>query len=82
VPAGRFWRITKSGPKVVRVEKDAPAMPKPNKDLPEVSYGNWVTSSYDLLDGVEVTEDLDSMPEELFDELFVSKPVTPKTPGK
>jgi hypothetical protein len=82
VPARKFWRITKSGPKVERVEKDASAMPKSSKDLPEVSYGNWVTSSYDLLDGVDVTEDLDTMPEELFDELFVSKPGTPKTPGK
>lgn len=57
-------------------------MAKSSKDLPEVSYGNWVTSSYDLLDGVEVTEDLDEMPEELFDELFARQPGTPKAPGK
>jgi len=57
-------------------------MPKLRSDLPEVSYGNWVTSSYDLLDGVEVTEDPDTIPDELFDELFVSKQGTPKKPAK
>ncbi len=65
-----------------RVDKDVPAMAKPRSDLPEVSYGNWVTSSYDLLDGVDVTEDPDSVPEELFDELFEPKFGSPRGPGK
>jgi hypothetical protein len=82
VPARKFWRITKSTPNAERVETDAPAAPKSSKELPEVSYGNWVTSSYDLLDGVEVTELPDTIPDELFDELFGPKPGTPKTPGK
>jgi hypothetical protein len=57
-------------------------MSKPRNDLPEVSYGNWVTSSYDLLDGVDVTEDRDSVPEELFDELFEPKVGGPRSSGK
>jgi hypothetical protein len=81
VPARKFWLVSKNAPKAERVDKDAPAMSKPRSDLPEVSYGNWVTSSYDLLDGVEVTEDPDTIPDELFDELFVPKQGSPKKPG-
>jgi hypothetical protein len=47
--------------------------PQPNNELPEVSYGNWVTSSYDLLDGVDVSDDPDTLPGELMDELFPPK---------
>ena len=35
-----------------------------------MSYGSWVTSSYDLLDGSDVIEDPDTLPGDLFDELF------------
>ena len=31
---------------------------------------NWRASSYDLLNGLEVTDQSDSIPGELFDELF------------
>jgi hypothetical protein len=48
-------------------------VPQPDKDLPEVSYGTWVRSSYDLLDGVDVSDDPDTLPGELFDELFEPK---------
>ena len=40
-------------------------MPSPHR---AVSSGTWVISSYDLLDGADVTED--ALPGELFDELF------------
>jgi hypothetical protein len=51
------------------------------RGLPEVSYGTWVTSSYDLLDGADVTEDPDTIPGELFDELFATKrDVAPEKP--
>jgi hypothetical protein len=45
--------------------------------LPEVSYGTWVTSSYDLLDGTDIKEDPDTLPGELFDELFAPKQDAP-----
>jgi hypothetical protein len=80
--ANKFWRITKSTPNAERVRKATPDMYKPSKNLPEVSYGTWVTSSYDLADGADVTEIPDTLPAELFDELFPPKPGTPKTPGK
>ncbi len=55
------------------VVKTAPVIPAPKDPLPEVSYGTWVTSSYDLLDGTDVKEDPDTLPGELFDELFAPK---------
>jgi len=83
VPAKKVWRISKTAPMGEWVDKDAPVTPKrPSDDLPEVSYGTWVTSSYDLLDGAEVTEDQSTIPDELFDELFVPKQDPPKSPGK
>ena len=70
-PVKRVWRISKSAPQGEWVQKSAPPVnPKPSNELPEVSYGSWVTSSYDLLDGTEVIEDPDTLPGELFDELF------------
>ena len=61
-------RIAARAPMGEWVNNLAPAAPKPNEDLPEVSSGTWVMSSYDLLDGTDVTED--ALPGELFDELF------------
>ena len=75
----RVWRISQSAPMGEWVTQRAPVADKPPaKDLPEVSYGSWVTSSYDLLDGTEIIEDPDTLPGELFDELFPSKPDVPK----
>jgi hypothetical protein len=66
-PAKKVWRISESAPMgewVNEVRRD----PKPSKDLPEVPHGPWVRSSYDLLDGTDVTEE--AFPGGLFDELF------------
>jgi hypothetical protein len=77
------WRISQSAPMGEWVPKvAAPVLARPSTDLPEVSYGSWVTSSYDLLDGAQVTEDFDTVPGELFDELFPPKPDAPKMPDK
>jgi hypothetical protein len=89
VPAKRVWRISERAPMGEWVEietvkaKLAPAKPaaEPDKNLPEVSYGSWVTSSYDLLDGTEVIEDPDTLPGELFDELFAPKQGGPGKSG-
>ena len=80
VPAKRVWRISASAPKGAWVDNGAPVIPKASKDLPEVSYGSWVTSSYDLLDGTDVTDDPDTIPGDLFDEWFASKKDAPKKP--
>ena len=39
-------------------------------ELPDVQQGTWVRSSYDLLDGIDVDETEDTVPADLFDELF------------
>ena len=56
--------------------------PKVDANLPEVSYGTWVTSSYDLLDGADVTEDAGTIPGDLFDELFAPKQAAPEAPAR
>ena len=71
--AKMVWRVSKSAPMGEWVRPSAHVNAKPAKGLPEVSYGTWVTSSYDLLDGADVIEDPDTIPGELFDELFASK---------
>ena len=71
------WRMTAAAPKgewVVRnsVSIAAPALPL-DAELPEVSNGGWAMSSFDLLSGVDVSEDSDTVPAELYDELFPRK---------
>lgn len=61
------WRISESAPmgewvKSSPVGEQAPAQP------PE--GGSWVLSSFDLSMGSDVTEVEDTIPGELFDELF------------
>ncbi len=67
------WRISPSAPKGEWVDPAKAAAPPPKLELPEVSSGSWVTSSFDLLSGSDVIEHPDAMTPELFDELF--KPV-------
>lgn len=72
-PSRRAWRISQGAPLGEWVQKVAVVDAKPSTELPEVSYGSWVTSSFDLLDGTDVTEDPDTIPGELLDELFTPK---------
>jgi hypothetical protein len=82
-PAKKVWRISQSAPMGEWVNKSAPITPKPSKDLPEASSDDtWVKSSYDLLDGTDVTEDPDALTAELFDELFAPKRDVPKKKGE
>jgi hypothetical protein len=71
--AKKTWRISENAPMGEWVNKLASVAPKHNQDLPEVTHGPWVRSSYDLLDGADVTEDPDALSAELFDELFAPK---------
>ena len=81
-PAKRVWRISQSAPKGEWVDRLAPATPKPGENVPEVSYGSWVTSSYDLFAGADVIEDPDTLPDDLFDEMFAPKPDSPAGSGE
>jgi hypothetical protein len=64
------WRISERAPMGEWVDPaahvDDQTLP-PN--LPEVSSGGWVISSFDLLHGTDITED-DTIPGDLLDELF------------
>lgn len=75
----KVWRITSEaplgeivdlGPKAAsprvggRVDEAAPML------IDTAPVANWRASSHDLLNGLEVTDQSDSIPGELFDELF------------
>jgi hypothetical protein len=57
-----------------------PARSLTMRSLPADEDGHWLMSSFDLLSGVEVTENPDTVPGELFDELFLPKQDTAKRP--
>ena len=66
------WRISDDAPMGQWVPK-LPQVPQLKKsELPEVTHGNWVGSSFDLLNGTDVVENEDTIPGDLFDELFAS----------
>ena len=71
--------MTERAPKGEWLDPDAHSDPAPKKDLPEVSSGGWVVSSFDLLSGTEVRESLDTLPDELFDALFPPKKDAPNS---
>ena len=55
-PSRRVWRMSRDHPMGVYVEADAP-MPAPRSVLPAQEPGrSWQTSSFDLLDGLQVSE--------------------------
>ena len=70
------WRISEAVPLGEWVEKSAPAQRPPGADPSDLTFGSWF-SSFDLLDGASVSEDADTVPGELFDELFKPAPKTP-----
>lgn len=63
------WRISEAAPLGEWVDKGAPAHRPPAADAPELTFGSWF-SSFDLLDGASVSEAVDTVPGDLFDELF------------
>jgi hypothetical protein len=73
--AKMVWRISEEKPMGGWVDSGVPISPRSYQDdLPEVMRGSWVTSSYDLLNGTDIVEGDDTMPGELFDQLFGTKP--------
>jgi hypothetical protein len=75
------WRITESALQGEWVDLDAVPL-SAKRDLPEVSSGGWTESSFDLLSGTEVSENPETVPDALFDELFRPKDEGPKNPPK
>jgi hypothetical protein len=64
------WRITDDAPAGEYVDPAALTTDRHPKDQPEVVYGGWIESSFDLLHGADISDDPDTVTPELFDELF------------
>ena len=83
-PTNRWvWRISQSAPLGEWIDRMAPPprpppSPAPSDELPEVSTGGWIVSSFDLLRGADVDTSGDTVPDELFDQLFARKDGTNK----
>ena len=65
------WRISERAPMGEWVDPDALPAPTPAPKAPglDTSSGGWIESSMDLLSGADVSEDHDSAPGELFDDV-------------
>jgi hypothetical protein len=71
------WRISESAPLGAFVDPDEelrPAVPRESVDSSLPS--GWMVSSFELLHGADVTEGPDTVPADLFDELFPDFPPT------
>ena len=75
------WRITERAPQGEWVDTDA-APHSARRGLSEVSSGGWTMSSFELLSGTEVSENLEAVPDALFVELFRPKNEATKNPPK
>jgi hypothetical protein len=74
------WRISAEAPQGQWVDPTKSRSDPPKENLPEVSYGGWASSSFDLLSGVDVSDDPDTVPDALVDELFPPKEDGPDDP--
>jgi hypothetical protein len=78
-PPKLVWRISERAPMGEWVDASRAEEPAASP-LPEVSSGGWVISSYDLLQGSDTSEVEDTIPGELFDELFPASKKDPTAP--
>lgn len=80
------WRMSDRAPLGEWVDPDLPPAPekpdKPAEPEDKLDGRNWRRSSYDLLTGMEVDDSPNTVPDDLFDELFgPPKDEPPKKPG-
>ena len=69
------WRVTKAAPQGEYFDPDklpAAAVPTTPEEPLERPEPGWRMSSFELAHGLEVSEEPDTVPGELFDELFKS----------
>ena len=66
------WRVSQDTPLGERVDSTSAVAPTSKTEPSEEpsSSDSWVSSSFDLLHGVDVSENEDTVPAELLDELF------------
>ena len=71
LPPRRVWRITESAPMGEWVDPGKSGRPTgASTDAAEVTASGWMVSSFDLQRGADVRDDPDTVPPELYDELF------------
>jgi hypothetical protein len=69
----RVWRITSDAPQGEYVDPDIPARPQhvaTDVRVEEPEGGGWLESSFELAQGLEVSEEPDTVPAALLDEFF------------
>lgn len=78
------WRISDHAPLGEWVDPNLPPSPKPDPDHEHADEtpGGWRRSTYDLLKGVDIDDSPDTVPDDLFDELFGPSKSEPKGPRK
>jgi hypothetical protein len=81
-PRKLVWRISDTAPAGEWVDPVAAGTVPPPGDVPEVSSGGWVMSSFDLLHGSDISDADDTVPGELLDELFPPPTPAPADPAK
>jgi hypothetical protein len=64
----RVWRVTADAPQGEYVDPDK--LPLPVSSPTERPEPGWMMSSFELTHGLDVTDETDTLPGELFDELF------------
>lgn len=73
------WRMSEGSTKGEWVEPGALSDTSPKANTPpRVALEPWTTSSFDLLNGCDVTEVPDTMPGDLLDDLFPATKEPPK----
>jgi hypothetical protein len=74
------WRISAETPDGKWVDPAKSRHVPATENLPEVPYGGWASSTFELLRGAEVSDDPDTVPSALLDELFSPKKDDPSEP--
>lgn len=64
----RVWRVTQAAPHGEYVDPDQ--IPPELTHPPERPEPGWLVSSFELTHGLDVSDETDTLPGELFDELF------------
>ena len=70
----RVWRMTAEAPQGGFVDalpgELSPMTEGAEEAAPVRSHPNWMASSHDLLNGLEVSDFADTLPNDLYDDLF------------
>ena len=64
----RVWRVTQNAPQGEYIDPDN--LPQPLARPLERPEPGWLVSTFELTHGLDVTDETDTLPGDLFDELF------------